>query len=69
MERNLNLLDTFPHKVIKKRHLGTYYKYLIFMCDMYFVFLFTNDMEVIWECSYLKLKHAIYAYNHIQKKT
>lgn len=59
------MLDTFDHTVIKKRHMGDYWKYLIKTCETYFVIVFENDMEtVIWECCYLELKHAVFAFNH-----
>lgn len=68
MEYNLNLLETFDHKVIKKKHMGTYWKYLIETCNTYFVIVFQNDMEtVLWECVYFDLKHAVYSYNHFQR--
>lgn len=63
--QNLNLLDTFDHTVIKKRHMGDYWKYLIETCETYFVIVFSNDMEtVLWECIYFDIKSATYSYNH-----
>ena len=65
----MNILETFPHEVIKKVHLGTYWKYLIKTCGMtYFVFVFDNDMNVLWECVYFDRKSAVYAYNHYKQE-
>lgn len=64
----MRLLDTFDHTVIKKRHMGSYWKYLIETCNTYFVIVFENDMEtIIYECVYFDLKSATYTFNHFKQ--